>query len=362
MPPGVVPKSLALKTSIQRLCLSLVAFVLLAFPALAHQVDFGYSEIVVDGPEVTYLIEVPAHYLPVPGLDPMGPPVEPDEVRPHMEAVSAHLREHLAVTSGHATPEPHTVELVDAGRDTGLIAIALHYRFEAPVQDVAVKHDLFDAQEPSYKNLAKLHLAGKTTEYVFTPSRAIFRYDGRGILPQAWSFFMLGIEHIFTGYDHLAFVLAMILVGRSLMDVAKIVTGFTVGHSLTLILAALGVVSMPDKLVESVIALSIAVVAAENLLLKNFDKRWVFAFAFGLVHGFGFSGVLRELGLPTEGLVSSLLSFNLGVEAGQLAVVALAFPLVIALRRTSWHLPVVRAASLGVLVMGLVWFGERLLG
>jgi HupE / UreJ protein. len=351
-----------LKTSILRPFLAFVAFCLLAFPAVAHQSDFGYSEVVVDGSEVTYLIEVPGHYLPVPGLDPLGPPVEPDEVRPHMPAVTEVLRERVAVSSGHDAPEPYAVELVDAGRDTGLIALALHYRFDAPVHELAVKHDLFDPQEPSHKNLAKLHLAGKTSEYVFTPSRTVFRYDGRGILPQAWSFLLLGIEHIFTGYDHLAFVLAMILVGRSLKDVAKIVTGFTVAHSLTLILAALGIVSMPDKVVESVIALSIAVVAAENLFLKQHDKRWIFAFAFGLVHGFGFSGVLRELGLPTEGLVSSLLSFNLGVEVGQLAVVAVTFPLVIALRRTSWHVPVVRGASVAVLVMGLVWFGERVLG
>ena len=345
-----------------RLLLPLFAAFFLAFPALAHQSDFGYSEILVDGKDVSYLVEVPAHYLPIPGLDPLGPPVEPDEVRPHMPAVEDFLREHVAVQSGQEAPAPAAIELLDAGRDTGLIALVLRYSFEEPVREVVVKHDVFDSREPSYKNLAKVHVGGRTLEYIFNHDRTVFRFDGRGLLAQAWTFFLLGVEHIFTGYDHLAFVFAMILVGQSMGQIAKIVTGFTVAHSLTLIMAALGVVSLPGRLVESVIALSIAVVAAENFVIKSPDKRWIIAFVFGLVHGFGFSGVLRELGLPTEGLVSSLLSFNLGVEAGQLVVVALIFPLVLALRKTSWHVPVVRTASAAVLVMGLIWFGERILG
>lgn len=345
-----------------RALLALVAALFIAFPAFAHQSDFGYSEVLVEGKTVSYLLEVPAHYLPIPGLDPAGPPVEASEVRPHMPAVTEFLREHVGVQSGHETPDPTGIELLDAGRDTGLIALVLHYAFDAPVQEVVVKHDVFDAQEPSYKNLAKVHVGGRTLEYIFNHDRTVFRFDGRGLFAQAWTFFLLGIEHIFTGYDHLAFVFAMILVGQSLGQIAKIVTGFTVAHSLTLVLAALGVVSLPGQLVESVIALSIAVVAAENFFIKSPDKRWIIAFVFGLVHGFGFSGVLRELGLPTEGLISSLLSFNVGVEVGQLAVVALIFPLVLALRKTRWHVPVVRTASAAVLVMGLIWFGERVLG
>ncbi len=345
-----------------RVLLALLAALFLAFPALAHQSDFGFSEVLVEGREVAYLVEVPAHYLPIPGLDPNGPPVEADEVRPHMAAVSEYLRAHVGVVSGEEAPAPVSVELADAGRSAGLIGLVLRYEFDAPVREIVVKHDVFDAREPSYQNLAKVHVDGRTLETVFKHDRTVFRFDGRGMLAQAWTFFLLGIEHIFTGYDHLAFVLAMILVGQTLGQVAKIVTGFTVAHSLTLVLAALGIVNLPGTLVESVIALSIAVVAAENFLGKPADKRWIIAFVFGLVHGFGFSGVLRELGLPTEGLVSSLLSFNLGVEVGQLAVVIAIFPLVLALRRTRWHLPVVRATSGALLVMGLLWFGERVLG
>lgn len=345
---------------IPRLCLSLLALLFLAFPALAHQTDIGFTEVLVEGRDVSYRVEIPGYYLPIPGLDPAGPPAEPEEVRPHLPAVSEFLRAHVGVQSGAEAPEPVSVELAEAGRSADLLAFVLRYRFSEPVREVVVRYDVFDPQEPSFQNLAKVHVEGRTLEYAFKRDRTVFRFDGRGLLAQAWSFLLLGIEHIFTGYDHLAFVLAMILVGRSLGQVAKIVTAFTVAHSLTLVLAALGVVSLPGKLVESVIALSIAVVAAENVFVKDHDKRWLIAFIFGLVHGFGFSGVLRDLGLPTEGLVSSLLSFNLGVEVGQLAVLLVIFPLVLMLRRTRWHLPVVRAASGAVFVMGLLWFGERL--
>lgn len=345
-----------------RLCLIALSLLCLAAPALAHQTGFGFSEVLVEDREVAYLVEIPGHYLPLPGVDPNGPPVEAAQVQPHMQAVSAYLKEHVGVQSGSEAPEPVSVELADAGRSAGLVGLVLRYEFKEPPRELVVRHDVFDPKEPSYQNLAKVHVDGRTLETVFKPDRTVFRFDGRGWLVQAWSFLLLGIEHIFTGYDHLAFVLVMILVGQTLGQVAKIVTGFTVAHSLTLVLAALGVVSLPGRLVESVIALSIAVVAAENFVVKAPDKRWIVAFVFGLVHGFGFSGVLRELGLPTEGLVSSLLAFNLGVEVGQLAVVAAIFPLVLWLRRTPWHMPVVRAASGAVLVMGLIWFGERLLG
>ena len=127
------------------------------------------------------------------------------------------------------------------------------------------------------------------------------------------SFFLLGIEHILTGYDHLLFLLALILRGGNLWSLFKIITAFTIAHSITLALAALNIVMLPERLVEATIALSIAYVAAENLFMrKAVSHRWAVSFLFGLVHGFGFSNVLRELGLPKEGLLWSLLNFNLG--------------------------------------------------
>jgi hypothetical protein len=178
----------------------------------------------------------------------------------------------------------------------------------------------------------------------------------------AGSFFLLGVEHILIGYDHLLFLLMLILRGGNLWSLLKIITAFTVAHSITLALAALSLVTLPERAVEAVIALSIAYVAAENLFFKQAaSHRWAVSFLFGLVHGFGFSNVLRELGLPQEGLLWSLLSFNLGVEAGQAFAVLLAVPVLLWLRKTSFEPRAVAALSAVVLAVGLVLFVERLI-
>ena len=154
------------------------------------------------------------------------------------------------------------------------------------------------------------------------------------------SFFALGVEHILTGYDHLLFLGALLLVCATFREAATIITCFTVAHSVTLALAALDMVRLPSRLVEAVIAASIVYVAMENILRPGTDRRrlvWRAAvtFAFGLVHGLGFASVLRELGLGSApgGVVMPLLKFNLGVEAGQLGVAAVVFPLILLARR-----------------------------
>src|SRR6185295_3996903 len=131
-----------------------------------------------------------------------------------------------------------------------------------------------------------------------------------------WEFLKLGIEHIFTGYDHLAFLFALLIVGGSLKEAAKIITSFTIAHSFTLAVATLGLVNLPSTIVEPLIAASILYVGVENLLRKDYRRRWLLTFAFGLIHGFGFASVLRELGIGANGggVAVPLFSFNLGVE------------------------------------------------
>jgi hydrogenase/urease accessory protein HupE len=175
----------------------------------------------------------------------------------------------------------------------------------------------------------------------------------------------LGAEHILTGWDHLLFLLALVLVTRSLGEMAKIVTSFTVAHSITLALSGLGVVSLKPELVESVIALSIVYVAVENLVRKDIRRRWLLTFFFGLVHGFGFASALRELGLGADGsgIAFPLLTFNLGIELAQLALAAVALPLIAWLRRRPFFVHrLVPVGSCVVALAGGWWFLERSLG
>jgi hypothetical protein len=223
-----------------------------------------------------------------------------------------------------------------------------------------IRDDLFDALGADYHTLARIEGRGVATQVAFTPdareTRVTLGAGGGG----AASFVRLGVEHILTGWDHLLFLVVLLLRGGGWLSLAKIITAFTLAHSVTLALAVLDVVTLPDRLVEAVIALSIAAVAAENLFLSPVvARRWIVSFAFGLVHGFGFSSALRELGLPTQGLVLALLGFNGGVELGQALVVALALPALALLRRSPWEPRMVWSSSLAILLVGIALFVER---
>jgi hydrogenase/urease accessory protein HupE len=180
----------------------------------------------------------------------------------------------------------------------------------------------------------------------------------------AGQFFGLGLHHILSGYDHLLFLAALLLGLQRLSGVVKTVTAFTVAHSLTLSLAVLGLVHIPASVVEPIIALSIVAVGIENLVRGQVDSRWKLTFAFGLVHGFGFAGALRELGIGTGGadIVAPLAWFNAGVEAGQLGVAVLVWPLLQRLNaRPALRIRLAPVCSLVVAAAGTYWMIERTL-
>ena len=230
--------------------------------------------------------------------------------------------------------------------------------FACPVglHDLEIRDDIFDVLGVGHHTLAKIEWAGETRQLVFEASMRDGRFNiGSSTTRGIGSFVLLGIEHILTGWDHLLFLLGLLLRGGSWLGLAKIVTAFTLAHSITLALAALNIVVLPDR-----IALSIALVAAENLFGKPVVvRRWLVSFCFGLVHGFGFSSALRELGLSTHGLVLSLFGFNAGVEIGQGLVVAVALPALVVLRHTRWERRMVWSSSLAIFLVGAVLFVER---
>jgi hydrogenase/urease accessory protein HupE len=177
------------------------------------------------------------------------------------------------------------------------------------------------------------------------------------------SFLLLGVEHILKGYDHLVFLLGLVLVGGRLRSLVGVITAFTVAHSITLAVAVLGVWAPSPRIVEPAIALSIAYVGVENFFVKDAEKRYRITFPFGLVHGFGFAGALQEIAMPRADVPAALVLFNLGVEAGQLAVLALLLPLVLAARkRASFRERGVKVVSAAIVALGLVWFVSRALG
>jgi hydrogenase/urease accessory protein HupE len=171
------------------------------------------------------------------------------------------------------------------------------------------------------------------------------------------------MRHIFIGPDHILFVVGLLLLGGTVGQLLKIVTAFTLAHSITLAAATLGLWDPPARIVEPAIALSIVFVGVHSLLTPKRDARLLFAFAFGLIHGFGFAGVLRELDLPRHALGWSLFSFNVGVEFGQACIVLAVAPPLALLRRHNRPLAqkIVTAGSAGVIFAGAYWFAQRLL-
>ncbi len=193
------------------------------------------------------------------------------------------------------------------------------------------------------------------------PSSAATVPASGGTASSAWSFFKMGIEHILTGYDHLVFLFGLVLLRARVKELLAVVTAFTVAHSITLAIATLGIFTPSPKFVEPAIALSIAYVGIENFFVKDASKRWRITFPFGLIHGFGFAGALAEINLPRAQVPVALVTFNLGVEAGQLFAMSLVVPMVMLIRQKEWFEPKgVRVLSGAVALAGGIWFVMRI--
>jgi hypothetical protein len=244
----------------------------------------------------------------------------------------------------------------------------------AVLHELDLRYNLLFDLDRSHRGLLNLIWAGTSSTAVLGPETGTTRFE-RGVAGR-WSilasYVAEGFRHILIGYDHILFLLALLLsvmrpvasggndLRRMLIELAAVVSAFTVGHSITLALAALGVVDPPARLVESLIALSVVLAALNNLVPVVQRRLWLIALCFGLIHGFGFAGVLRELGLPDHSLIVALFGFNLGVELGQLAVVALFVPVVLAIERLHLYPRLVmQVGSSAVAAVALVWLVER---
>jgi len=263
-----------------------------------------------------------------------------------------------------ASPEWHAA--------TSLITFPFRRHPPTPPREIAFNFTFFPQLGALHTVLGVFeHGSSPPEEVVFTEGEPDYLYDASYVATPAQPresvfgamgrFLRLGVLHIFLGYDHICFLLALIVVGR-VGELVKVVTSFTIAHSLTLILAALQIVTLPGRLIECAVAATIVYVAVENLWRKKIKHRWMLTFVFGLIHGFSFANVLAGLGLPREATVRCLLSFNAGVELAQLAIVLAAFPLVAMMNKSTHAFAMKAAVSAAVGLFGLGWFVERAFG
>ena len=255
---------------------------------------------------------------------------------------------------------------------------ALSRECAKPLSAVELNYSLLFDVDPQHKGLLRLEYQGTTRTAIFSPDKAKqhFELAELSLLRQFLDYTREGVWHIWIGFDHILFLLSLLLPAvlyrskkhweavpgfrPALWDVLKIVTAFTLAHSITLSLATLGVVTLPSRFVESAIAASVVLSALNNVFPVIEGRRWIVAFAFGLIHGFGFASVLADLGLPQDALLLALVGFNLGVEGGQLAIVSAFLPLAFYLRKTLFYRrAVLFAGSICIMLLASVWLIER---
>ncbi len=327
-----------------------------AAPAQAHQQGVSYSEIAIENGRVRYDLTLSNHDVPDADTDADGV-LTADEVLAVFPLLRRLFDRTLVVESG-GRPCPLSLEDFSLVGNGGVL-----FRLRGPCSGdppIRIRFGLLAVSGGNGYDFAKIRYGDHLEERIFTRDTTEVVFDtGGGVATTFRRFFLLGVEHIATGYDHILFLLALLLVGGGLRVLIGIVSAFTIAHSITLALATLEIVTLPSRPVEAVIALSIAWVALENVVFDRSAGRWRITFVFGLVHGFGFASVLRGMHLPTRDLAASLLAFNLGVEAGQLTVVVLAYPVIAAIQRAPQRRAIVGVCSGVILAVALFWFVER---
>lgn len=302
------------------------------------------------------------------------------ELRARHEAIAAYAIPRLAIQSqGETCPIHATSQLVDNHSDGAYTVLNFTAECAKPLNHLTLNYKLLFDVDPQHKGLLRLEFKGTTTTAIFSPDKAIqnFELAEVSLFRQFVDYAKEGVWHIWIGFDHILFLLALLLPAvlyrkkkqwqavtkfrPALIEVLKIVTAFTLAHSITLSLATLGVLSLPSRLVESAIAASVVLSALNNVFPLFEGKRWMMAFAFGLIHGFGFASVLADLGLPQDALMLALIGFNIGVEGGQLVIVGLFLPLAYYLRATLFYRQIVLfAGSIVIMLLASVWLLERL--
>lgn len=319
-----------------------------------------------------------------------------DELNANADQIQNYTRDHLSIGPEDGLTfwdyKFGEIEFLDlGGRSYGVFEFEITERFDPPPRVFFVDYDAIieagdrdgflliatDFSSGTFDNEAGefLRFSEGDTAHVVDLDDASFWKGMGGVI-------ILGAEHIQVGTDHILFVLALVLpsvlvfsrwghsdelewhpsagFGHTLWRVLKIVTMFTVAHSITLALGGLGIVELSPRLVETIIALSIAAAALHNIRPIFVNKEWLLAFGFGLFHGFGFAGLLSDLGLDRSNRVPSLLGFNIGVELGQAAIILMVFPMLFIMRRSRFYRPLMNIGSVVLALVALAWATERI--
>lgn len=339
-----------------------LAATLLPAPLAAHEFSASYSRLQVEGPvlRVQFTLNVvDLHQLQPPPDTNADGEISDQELIASRENITKAIEGNFRVEGPEA---PSSTEIEGYERDgPSVLRLNLLYKFGHDLSNLRVTSTMANITQSDHYHMLQIAADESTYQYVLDLNHPFIDLDlvGPTLGESFRSFVVLGMEHIVTGYDHLAFLVGLLVTTSTLLALIKVVSSFTVAHSITLALATLGIVTLPPRLIESLIALSIAYIAIENFMGRTLVHRWKITFLFGLVHGFGFSNILREMELTRRLMAVSLFSFNIGVEIGQLLFVCIVFPLIYYVAGSRWKEQFLAATSLAIMALGFYWFVQR---
>lgn len=374
--------------------------ILMLFPSFAHAHTYStsYTNIKMnqDKTEFVFSIDTLSIIELIEDIDKnKNNELEKSEVKEENHELEEFVHHHLTLDLNHRQQEPILEKMVlEKKEDKNFLTYYLTFPAFAAGDTLSFNDGLY-VNDPAtnYVNLISFEFAGTTGQAILQGKERTWTIllaeaqeeqpqDGQTAQPDgdqqqqeqaeatpeveasnssSWfSFFKLGMLHILTGYDHLLFLLALLLRKQTFKQYAAIITSFTIAHSITISLAVLGVITLPSRFVESVIAFSIVYVALENIFRKEIRHRWGLTFLFGLIHGLGFANILKEMNIPKSDLAVALVNFNIGIEVVQLALVLLVLPLLTYMFKLKSSKMIIRIGSIIVAALGGFWLIERL--
>lgn len=338
------------------LCLALIG----SGGVLAHVTTTGLLRIEFTGSRMLYALSIVLPELPAASAATLTAAANGDRAAAEMAAEAA--RRSVTVDLDGGRCRTGRVRIGGAGSNETRATVEIDFNCDASHGRLDITEDWRAFLGEHYQTLGNLRTQSGERQVTFGEASRTVTVDIDRTVATGWfDFVKLGIEHILTGYDHLLFLVALLATSQGVWSVVRIVTAFTLAHSVTLSVAALGIVTIPDRIIEPLIAATIVWVALENLFAAEPDRRrWIWSFGFGLVHGFGFASALGELGLKGAALVRALVGFNVGVEIGQLIFVAVLLPVLTWLARGRGARLTPRIASLTVAMIGTYWLVERI--
>jgi len=363
---------------VARLLLVLSLLAALAAPAAAHQSSVKYTDLTVDGPLVTVALMI----APADATGPLGLPDDAQPKLPEVLASADKVSAYIATWFAVALPSGAACDVRDprAGPDAEGRFVVVTWTVTCPdtIDELALDFTRFFAVDQRHEAILTVHAPGEQVDPIVVRAQSPKLTVRAGSSSSIGDWIGYGMDHIYGGLDHIFFVLALLLVVvlargedgtwsvrrplAALRSTATIITAFTVAHSCSLIAASLGWVQLPSRLVESLIAASIVYTAIENVVRPDVRWRFVLTCAFGLIHGLGFASMLEEL-LPPTHVIVPLLSFNVGVEIGQLTIVVVALPVFWGLARVlgadRYRRGVLAVAAAPLALVGIKWLIER---